>query len=41
VCFLISFLASGLAIGFSFLGGAYASSLVPPAYGPAAAAAAN
>ena len=37
---LISSFASGLAIGFSFLGGAYASGLVPPAYGPAAAAAA-
>ena len=37
---LISSFTSGLAIGFSFLGGAYASGLVPPAYGPAAAAAA-
>ena len=37
---LISSFASGLAIGFSFLGGAYASSLVSPAYAPAAAAAA-
>jgi formate/nitrite transporter FocA (FNT family) len=37
---LISSFASGLAIGFSFLGGAYASSLVAPAYAAAAAAAA-
>jgi formate-nitrite transporter family protein len=37
--FLSSF-ASGLAIGFSFLGGAYLRSLVSPAYGDAAAAAA-
>lgn len=37
---LISSFASGLAIGFSFLGGAYASSLVSPAYAAAAAAAA-
>jgi formate-nitrite transporter family protein len=37
---LISSFASGLAIGFSFLGGAYASSLVAPAYAQAAAAAA-
>jgi formate/nitrite transporter FocA (FNT family) len=37
---LISSFASGLAIGFSFLGGGYAMSLVAPAYGAAAAAAA-
>lgn len=37
---LISSFASGLAIGFSFLGGAYASSLVAPAYTAAAASAA-
>lgn len=36
---LISSFASGLAIGFSFLGGAYASSLVSPPYQAAAAAA--
>jgi formate/nitrite transporter FocA (FNT family) len=36
----ISSFASGLAIGFSFLGGAYAGSLVAPVYRPAAAAAA-
>lgn len=37
---LISSFASGLAIGFSFLAGGYATSLVAPEYGPAAAAAA-
>lgn len=37
--FLSSF-ASGLAIGFSFLGGAYVRSIVPPQFGDAAAAAA-
>jgi formate/nitrite transporter FocA (FNT family) len=37
---LISSFASGLAIGFSFLGGAYASTLVTPAHAAAAAAAA-
>jgi formate/nitrite transporter FocA (FNT family) len=36
----ISSLASGLAIGFSFLGGAYASSVVSPAHAGAAMAAA-
>ena len=38
---LISSFASGLAIGFSFLAGGYATSLVSPEYGPAAAAAAD
>ena len=37
---LISSFTSGLAIGFSFLGGAYAASLVPPVYAAAAASAA-
>lgn len=37
---LLSSLASGLAIGFSFVGGAFASSLVPEPYAHAAASAA-